>query len=86
MAGFEIHKFYCMNCGKEGIPISRRAGRMHGKFHRKQLWCCNCKTMINHIECRSDQEVEEFKNDFKNGVFINESQESLSHCRNIRIW
>ena len=63
MAGFEIHKFYCMNCGKEGIPISRRAGRMHGKFHRKQLWCCNCKTMINHIECRSDQEVEEFKND-----------------------
>ena len=37
-AKIESHRFFCINCGREGIPISRSVGQLHGEFHRKK--CC----------------------------------------------
>ena len=55
------HDFYCINCGKKGMPLARKTGKQKEKFHRKRLYCLNCKTEVNHIECRNQEEVETFK-------------------------
>ena len=81
MASYENHDFYCMNCGRKGIPLSRRVSLQHGKFHRKKLYCIYCKEEVNHIECRTPEEVEEFKENFENGVYKDEAQDSLSYVR-----
>lgn len=78
------HSFYCIKCGNKGIPLMRRQSLQHEKMHRKKLYCLHCKEEVNHIECKDLEEVEIFKTNFKNGVYINEAEESISHVRNSR--
>lgn len=63
------HDFYCTKCGNKGIPIVRKRGCEREKFHKKKLFCLYCGDEINHIECRSMEEVEQFKIDFAKGVY-----------------
>ena len=77
MSGYEIHKFFCMQCGKEGLPLQRKVNHRHGKHHRKKLWCPYCKREVNHVECRNDQEVQEFKEAFAAGAYVEELAESI---------
>lgn len=81
MASYENHDFYCMNCGRKGIPLSRRVSLQHGKFHRKKLYCIYCKEEVNHIECKTYEEVQIFKDAFEREEFKEEAEESLSYCR-----
>ena len=83
---YETHKFLCLNCGQEGIPLSRRVGHQHGRFHRKKLYCVKCKTDINHVECKTEEEVRIFKEAFEKGEFVNEAKESISSCRCSCVW
>ena len=76
------HSFYCIKCGNKGIPLMRRQSLQHEKMHRKKLYCLYCKEEVNHVECKDSEEVETFKLNFKNGVYINEAEESISHVRN----
>ena len=76
-----IHRFFCLNCGKESMPLPRSKGHQHGKLHRKKLYCYHCKQEINHVECKTDEDVYEFKIDFENGVFKDEAEESLRTVR-----
>lgn len=78
---FSEHNFYCINCGSKGISIMRNRGQQRSKFHRKKLYCPFCKETVNHIECKTPWEVEEFKINFNNGVYENEKEESLSIVR-----
>ena len=78
MKGYEAHRFFCLQCGHENLPIYRKTSHQHKKYHRKKLYCPYCKTEINHIELRSDEEVAEFKKQFEQGDYINEAKESLS--------
>lgn len=78
---FEVHRFFCVKCGNEGIPITRSRGHRHERFHKKKLYCPNCKIEVNHIECQNEEDVYNFKLDFKEGVYANEAEESLSHMR-----
>lgn len=82
---YETHKFFCINCGQESIPLARNAGFKKGKFHRKKLWCIHCQQEVNHIECQTMDDVEEFRLNFENGVYKDEAQESLSFVRGSRI-
>ena len=75
------HSFYCINCGNKGIPIPRNKGFSHKKMHRKKLYCIFCKQEINHVECKTIEDVEKFKQDFKNGAYLDEAKESLSYMR-----
>ena len=59
------HSFYCIQCGNKGIPLARCEARRKEKFHRKKLYCCFCKEEVNHIECKTLEEVQEFKKNFK---------------------
>lgn len=79
------HNFYCIGCGNKGIPLQRSRGHLHEKFHRKKLYCRYCKTEINHIECRTYDEIEEFKSNFLKGVYEDEATASVSYVRDTRV-
>ena len=80
MASYQTHEFRCINCGRAGIPIPRNKGHQHGKFHQKKLFCIYCKTEVNHIEIKNEEELYEFLNDWEDGVYKEQAQESLEHC------
>lgn len=86
MAAYKEHNFYCINCGNKGIPLRRKVGFQHGKFHRKKLYCPYCKMEINHVECKTQEDVENFLEDFKNGVYKDEAEESILACRSSKLW
>ena len=73
--------FYCLQCGNRGIPLARKESSRKEKFHRKKLFCIHCKEEVNHIECRNELEIEEFIENFRNGVYIDEAKDSISHVR-----
>ena len=60
----------------------RKQGFQHERMHRKKLYCMFCKEEVNHVECKSLEDVEEFKKNFENGVYLDEAEESVSHGRN----
>ena len=83
--GMEYHDFFCLKCGNKGIPIGRKQGFQHGKYHRKKLYCIHCREEVNHMECRTQEEIDEFRNAFERGEFVNEAEESISYVRGTRI-
>ena len=78
MAKYIEHEFYCLRCGKPGIPIRRNQGFQHGPMHRKKLYCIYCQAEINHVEIRNLDEKEKFLEDFANGVYKDEAEESCN--------
>lgn len=80
------HSFYCLKCGQKGIPLARKEGHQHKSFHRKKLFCVFCKEEVNHIECKNYAEVLEFRENFENGVYLDEAEESISYVRAERKW
>ena len=78
---FNEHDFYCIKCGHKGIPLSRKQGHQHERFHRKKLFCIYCQQEVNHIECKNDEDVAEFKRNFENEVYKDEAEESVSYVR-----
>ena len=80
MPSIVFHDFYCMGCGKKNLSLPRKTSKLKGKFHRKKLYCRNCKITLNHIECRDDYEIWEFHNDWEAGVFTKEAEESKEFC------
>lgn len=76
-----LHDFYCINCGNKGIGLMRKQGFKHQGMHRKKLYCVHCKCEVNHVECKTFDEVEEFRENFANGVYKDEAKESLSFVR-----
>lgn len=78
--------FFCMRCGNRGIPIARKESKRKEQFHRKKLYCRFCKEEVNHIECRNLEEIELFKENFKNGVYIDEAETSVAYIRSSRLW
>ena len=85
MARYEMHDFYCINCGHKGIPITRKVGKLHGEFHRKKLYCCTCRMECNHIEVRNQEEKEIFMEAFNSGEYREEAAESLHACRDFKL-
>lgn len=87
MARYSEHSFYCMNCGHKGIPLSRRDSHNYGKHHRKKLWCPYCAREVNHIECRNDEEVYDFKRAFEAGEYKDEVADSITYIdKENEIW
>lgn len=82
---YEEHNFYCLQCGRRGIPLQRDKGHRHEKMHRKKLYCIYCKTEVNHIECNTLDEIETFQKNYKKGVYEDEAIASVSYVRDTRI-
>jgi hypothetical protein len=79
---YSEHSFFCMACGNKGIPLARQQSHQHSRHHRKKLYCIYCQCEVNHIECKTYDDVEDFKINFKNGVYKNEAEDSISFMRN----
>ena len=73
----DLHDFYCLKCGRKGIPLARRRSLQHEQLQRKKLYCIYCQTEVNHIECRNQEEIETFKTNFALGLYKEEAAESL---------
>lgn len=87
MAGqIVIHSFYCMNCGKMAMELPRKKGFQYERFHRKKLYCPYCKTEINCVECKNDDDVFEFRENFLNGAYEDEKEKSLDFIGQSREW
>ena len=80
----DTHEFYCMKCGNKGIPLTRNQGHQHGRFHRKKLFCLYCREEVNHIECKTPEDVAEFRKNFELGVYKDEAEDSVSYLRGRR--
>lgn len=78
------HDFYCINCGKKGLPVARKQGHQHGRLHMKKLFCLTCKEEVNHVECKNYADVLEFKEKFEQGDYVQAAAESLAHIRNLK--
>lgn len=77
-----FNDFYCLLCGKKSFTLPRKDSKRKEKYHRKKLYCLNCRCEVNHIELKSDAEVYEFKKAFEEGVFTAEALESKEMCEN----
>lgn len=77
-SNYSEHSFWCINCGNRGIPLARPQGFQHKRMHRKKLYCTFCKGEVNHIECKTLEDIEDFKYNFQNGAYVDEAKESLS--------
>ena len=60
------HRFFCTNCGREGLPLARKTGHQH------HLYCPWCKGEYNHWECHDDEEVANFKEFYRMDVIHHE--------------
>lgn len=77
---YEQSEFYCINCGQRGLPLLRPRSHRREKFHRKKLYCPHCRLTINHVECKNEAEVYEFKQMFENDEFQQEAIHSIMEC------
>lgn len=68
----ELAIFYCINCGKKGLPIQRKVSKQKERMHHKKLYCPWCRETHNAVEIKTFEEKEEFLRDFENGKFIDE--------------
>lgn len=78
-------RFFCTKCGKEGLPIQRKAGQQREPGHLKKLYCIYCQEEVNHAEVREigGYTEEDFKKEFEMGRFTDQGQrEVLSDCTN----
>ena len=71
--------FWCISCGKKGIPIVRSRSKRKGMGHRKALYCVNCRMVINHIETRNLEEAKQFREDYQAGKYKKEAEESIRY-------
>lgn len=75
------NKFFCLNCGKEGIPCVRSNGKQKKGLHRKKLYCPWCKVTVNFAEVRNDADKEKFLKEFAAGAYKEEAAQSIEECK-----
>lgn len=75
----QASRFFCTNCGKEGIPVARKLGQERKSGHLKKLYCLYCKDEYNHVEVKTtgDYTYEDFLEEFNSGRFIDGNRESI---------
>ena len=79
--GYVVCRFFCLNCGHEGIPLPRKISKQKKSFHRKKLYCANCQCTVNHIECKTEKDIEKFHNNFAIGKYQEEALKSIEYIK-----
>ena len=65
-------RFFCVECGREGIPVQRKKGQDREGGHLKKLYCLYCGKEVNHAEVREigGYSEEDFNQEFNLGRFV----------------
>lgn len=73
-------RFFCTECGREGVPIMRPKGAQRESGHLKKLYCIYCQKEVNHAEIRENGNytLEDFQQEFNLGRFKNGDREAIS--------
>lgn len=74
-------RFFCTECGNQGIPIIRKNCKLREKGHLKKLYCIHCKKDTNHVEIKEDDhsyEYEDFLLEFRTGRFVDGQRVPIS--------
>lgn len=66
-----FNDFYCVECGRKGIPIVRQIGKERESGHLKKLYCLYCGKETNHAEVTGKYTKEQFQKEFELGRFVN---------------
>ena len=66
-------RFFCTECGNEGIVLRRKEGQYREGGHLKRLYCLYCKKEVNHAEVREigGYNINDFKKEYNLGRFVN---------------
>lgn len=86
MAKHITHSFCCIHCGNEGIPISRRDGSLRAKGHFKNLYCIHCRNTTRHLELHNDYEMNDFKEKFAKGEYVEYAKDDNLDGRVSSVW
>lgn len=72
-------RFFCTNCGREGIPVARKKGQERKSGHLKKLYCIYCDKEVNHVEIKlaGDYSYEDFLEEFEAGRFRDGNRDSI---------
>ena len=72
-------RFFCTQCGREGIPVQRKKGQEREGGHLKKLYCMYCKQEVNHAEVRDigGYTEEDFRREFEAGRFVDGKREEI---------
>lgn len=70
---FNMSRFFCTECGNEGVPCFRNGGQQRKSGHLKKLYCTHCKAEKNFVEIKDKGEYryEDFLEEFRCGRFVN---------------
>ena len=49
-----LSRFFCCECGQEGIPIFRKPSCKRERGHLKNLFCVHCGRETNHVEIKEN--------------------------------
>lgn len=80
MAKYLGSRFFCTQCGNEGIPVQRKQGQERSSGHLKKLYCIYCKEEVNHVEIKENDNYtyEDFREEYELGRFKEGNRENLN--------
>lgn len=69
---FTVSDFYCLKCGRKGVPIARRKDSQRELQHLKNIYCVFCQEEYNHLEKRpfSASLEQDFLNDLSVAMLV----------------
>lgn len=79
-------RFFCTQCGREGIPLPRIEGQYREPGHLKNLYCIYCKCECNHAEVRpvGAYNLEDFMIEFQHGNFAEDGTRKVPYKKFLR--
>ena len=80
-----LSDFYCTKCGRKGLTLPRRDGRLRERGHLKKIYCLHCREEVNHAEVKNcgSYFYQDFLKEFTLGRFIDGERvpvEDLANC------
>lgn len=82
MSNIVFNDFYCIRCGEKAMSLPRKRSHQHKSMHFKKLYCPHCKTVINCVECKTEEEVFNFKINYADGKYQGVLKESMELIKN----
>lgn len=82
-----LSDFYCTECGKKGIPLTRKQGQQREPGHLKKLYCLVCGRETNHAEVRgigSAYTKDDFMLEFALGRFVDGNRIPIAELKSCK--